>query len=44
MTKIKTRPDTDGDKTIGELIGDVLHLEQVRAYLEGADEYGVRGL
>lgn len=41
MTKIKTREDSDNDKTIGELIKETRELDRIKAYLEGADESGM---
>lgn len=35
MTKVKTRPDPDGDKTIGEIVKEVQTLNCIQAYLEG---------
>ncbi len=35
MYEIKTRPNVDGNKTVGELIKEVEALEKIRLYLKG---------
>lgn len=35
MTKVKTRPDPDAGKTIGEISNEVRELERIKTYLEG---------
>lgn len=39
MTKVKTRPDPDSNKTIGEIVNEVRELERIKEYL-GGDKNG----
>lgn len=44
MTKIKTRPDLDDNKTIGALVKETENDIRMLKYLEGGDEYGMHKL
>lgn len=40
MTRKKTRPDPDSNKTIGEIANEVRELERIKEYLGGETKYG----
>ena len=39
MTKKKTRPDSDQDKTIGQLVEEVNKLQEIQKQLEEEEDY-----